>query len=377
MGSMKHEWAAAGRGAKRLDCAELAPAVVRREPSESAYKRLLTRIICDSSGLTAGRELQRYGAGSNPVRGGLFIAAAPPTPPSFFLFFSGAAGGEFNRRSTPAPLKNKKKEVWPPGSSIDRPPLRGFLALGAENPCKEQELAPAFARRNPSESASKLHALHTLRDLPRTWTGPPRLTGLEIRVAGLGSSTATRLCNQAQDWTEGTTLGADCAGAPNPNGVVAADHRRLVLWLPGRNPVGVDGHRRAITQGWRGANPGLCSTTPLGLEFTGDGLLGCLGRQRRQSYQPRATPWVCRPKTILSAESAIHRAMMQAVGLPENKTAREPRALPWAGMNQAFGLRSTIAAGSAFSICAHTQGSPSHCAGDPLFKSLSPFERIA
>jgi hypothetical protein len=32
----------------------------------------------------------------------------------------------------------------------------------------------------------------------------------------------------------------------------------------------------------------------------------CLGRQRRHSYQPRATPWVLRPKTILSAESAIH-----------------------------------------------------------------------
>jgi len=31
-----------------------------------------------------------------------------------------------------------------------------------------------------------------------------------------------------------------------------------------------------------------------------------LRRQRRHSYQPRATPWVYRPKTILSAESAIH-----------------------------------------------------------------------
>jgi len=33
----------------------------------------------------------------------------------------------------------------------------------------------------------------------------------------------------------------------------------------------------------------------------------CLRRQRRHSYQPRATPWVYGPKTILSAESAIHR----------------------------------------------------------------------
>jgi len=81
-------------------------------------------------------------------------------------------------------------------------------------------------------------------------------------------------------------------------------------------------------------------------------------RQRRHSYQPRAMPWVYRPKTILSAESAIHCAegfrrcdvrlsgsdpicpMTQAVGLQENKTARKPRALPWAGMNQAFGLPS-------------------------------------
>jgi hypothetical protein len=30
--------------------------------------------------------------------------------------------------------------------------------------------------------------------------------------------------------------------------------------------------------------------------------------------------------------------MRQAVGLQQNKTAWKPRALPWAGMNQAFGL---------------------------------------
>ena len=91
-------------------------------------------------------------------------------------------------------------------------------------------------------------------------------------------------------------------------------------------------------------------------------LRACLRRQRRHSYQPRATPWVCRPQTILSAESATHCAegltrlqtprrdlswsnpmnpMRQAVGLQQNKTARKPRALPWAGINQAFGLRAT------------------------------------
>jgi len=37
-----------------------------------------------------------------------------------------------------------------------------------------------------------------------------------------------------------------------------------------------------------------------------EALRACLGRQRRHSYQPRATPWVYRPKTILSAESAVH-----------------------------------------------------------------------
>ena len=107
----------------------------------------LTRIICDSWGPAPGPELRRYAVGSNPARGGLFIAAAPPTPASFFLFFSGAADGQFNRRSSPAPLKNKKKEVWSRGSSIDRPPLRGLLALGAENPCKEQGRA-----RRPCDS---------------------------------------------------------------------------------------------------------------------------------------------------------------------------------------------------------------------------------
>ena len=79
------------------------------------------------------------------------------------------------------------------------------------------------------------------------------------------ASTATRLRSKAQGWTEGTTLGSGDGGATNPNGVVAGGERkRLVFRPPGRNPVGVDGHSRAITQGWRRANPGLCCTTPLG-----------------------------------------------------------------------------------------------------------------
>jgi len=91
---------------------------------------------------------------------------------------------------------------------------------------------------------------------------------MESEVAG-AASTARRLCNKAQGWAEGTTLGAGDGGAANPNGVVAGgDPRWLVFWPPGHNPVGVDGHRRAIAQGWRCANPGLCCTTPLGLEFS-------------------------------------------------------------------------------------------------------------
>jgi hypothetical protein len=35
------------------------------------------------------------------------------------------------------------------------------------------------------------------------------------------ASTAKRLCNKAQGWTEGTTLGSGDGWAPNPNGVVA------------------------------------------------------------------------------------------------------------------------------------------------------------
>ena len=79
------------------------------------------------------------------------------------------------------------------------------------------------------------------------------------------ASTAKRLCSQAQGWTAGTTLGSGDGGAFNPNGVVAGgERRRLVFGPPGRNPVGVEGRCRAMTQGWRSANPGLCCTTPLG-----------------------------------------------------------------------------------------------------------------
>jgi hypothetical protein len=58
------------------------------------------------------------------------------------------------------------------------------------------------------------------------------------------ASTATRLCNKTQGWTEGTTLGSGDGGAINPNGVVAGrERRRLVFRLPGRNPVGVGAGR--------------------------------------------------------------------------------------------------------------------------------------
>ena len=56
-------------------------------------------------------------------------------------------------------------------------------------------------------------------------------------------------------------------GAPTPTGLWPAGITGAGFPPPGRNPVGVDGHRRAVTQGWRGANPGLCYTTPLGLEL--------------------------------------------------------------------------------------------------------------
>jgi hypothetical protein len=111
--------------------------------------------------------------------------------------------------------------------------------------------------------------------------------------------------------------------------------------------------------------PGARGNSPTGSIW--EAPRACSRRQRRLSYQPRATPWVYRPTAILSAESAIHctggsrravtprwdsnssgpmNPMGQAVGLQEDKTAPEPRALLWAGMGQAFGLRATDMIGS-------------------------------
>jgi hypothetical protein len=41
---------------------------------------------------------------------------------------------------------------------------------------------------------------------------------------------------------------------------------------------------------------------------------------------------------LMSAEGAIHPVMRQAVGLQPNHNVTVPRALPWAGMKQTFGL---------------------------------------
>ena len=53
---------------------------------------------------------------------------------------------------------------------------------------------------------------------------------------------------------------------------------------------------------------------------------------------PGQRPGLTGPKIMASAESAILREMKQADGLQTNPIAREPRALPWAGMSQAVGL---------------------------------------
>jgi hypothetical protein len=99
------------------------------------------------------------------------------------------------------------------------------------------------------------------------------------------ASTAKRLCNKAQGWTEGTTLGPGDAGAINPNGVVAGGKgRRLAFCPPGRNPVGVDGHRRVIAQTWRCANP-----------YTGAGRIGHNpdSRENAQETQSRFRIGIC------------------------------------------------------------------------------------
>ena len=118
---------------------------------------------------------------------------------------------------------------------------------------------PVMQVKRQLESRVVLHPSRRLR---------VRLSGREHNCCA--PSTATRLWNKAQGWTEGTTLGSGDGGALNPNGVVAGrQRRRLVFRPPGRNPVGVEEHRRAMTQGWRRANPGLCGATPLGLERRG------------------------------------------------------------------------------------------------------------
>src|SRR5689334_12447840 len=69
------------------------------------------------------------------------------------------------------------------------------------------------------------------------------------------------------------------------------------------------------------------------------------------SYHPRAAPCANRLKCLVSAESAIHTPRMkQAVGLQTNQMTLRPRALPWAGMKQAFGLRRQRAAPLAASM---------------------------
>ena len=53
-------------------------------------------------------------------------------------------------------------------------------------------------------------------------------------------STATRLRNEAQGWTEGTTLGVGCGGGVNPNGVVSRRPDTQSPVIPsGHNPFGV------------------------------------------------------------------------------------------------------------------------------------------
>ena len=65
----------------------------------------------------------------------------------------------------------------------------------------------------------------------------------------------------------------------------------------------------------KSVEPSLGGQRGVRLSRTGGiGKRACLRRQRRHSYQPRATPWVYRPTTIPSAESAIHRAARLRLG---------------------------------------------------------------
>jgi hypothetical protein len=157
-------------------------------------------------------------------------------------------------------------QVWgrPPVCQFTEPlaPGRGYGA--GTGP--EARLTNLNAFGKFIEALAPLQTAHSERGMESRMS--KSLRDLQPKLARV-TSTATRLWSKAQGWTEGTTLGSGDGGAPNPNGVVAGGvHRRLVFRPRGRNPVGVDGRCRAITQGWQRANPGLCSTTPLGLEFS-------------------------------------------------------------------------------------------------------------
>ncbi len=61
---------------------------------------------------------------SNPVRGGLFVAANAPK--SFFLFFSGATSAESHKWCVPRAAEKQKEEIRFAFRSANRPPLTGF-----------------------------------------------------------------------------------------------------------------------------------------------------------------------------------------------------------------------------------------------------------
>jgi len=109
-----------------------------------------------------------------------------------------------------------------------------------------------------------------IRRLASIWSAPSgtRLSSRERRwrVASAGA----RLCSGAMRRTRGGTLPNGEGRAVEPDGVAVGGVRwRVVLPPPGRNPGGVDGHWRAVPQGWRRANPGLWDSTPAGFKREG------------------------------------------------------------------------------------------------------------
>jgi hypothetical protein len=75
-------------------------------------------------------------------------------------------------------------------------------------------------------------------------------------------------------------------------------------------------------------------STPLDLYFLSRGkfMVGLFPkRQRRESCQPRATPWVSRRKQV-SPEGAVHRRAVGPGLQPSMGFDGGPRALPWAGL---------------------------------------------